>query len=773
MFRKLLTVGRLDAELPREVRAALIASLFAPFGSLIVGAVSGAVIGVMVSQRADDPWLTACAFAICLVAIGRIVSAYAYRRYARPDEPGFETRWERIYEIGAWSYSGLLGVLCCLAILRTDDLGVHLVVATTTAGYAAGITGRNAGRPLIAISQLLLAAGPLSLALLIYGDALHFGLGIVIFLFMYGMTDITLSIRDIVVQALVTTRDKAALAARYAEQAARFDAALNNASHGLCMFGPDRRLVVWNERFLELSGLSRDLVRAGATARDLVRGSVAAGHHPGSTPGQAMRALVSELSGGKGQTSVTLGDGRTLALSRRLMQDGGSVVIFEDVTDRRRAEERIARMARFDELTGLPNRTQFRERIAGALAGEGRHAPAPFALHLIDLDYFKAVNDTLGHPMGDRLLQAVAARLERVVEAPDMIARLGGDEFVVLQFATADPEDAEALAQRILQAVRAPFEVDGHRLDIGASIGVALFPTHGTDGDKLFKCADMALYAAKAAGRGALRFFAAEMDVAAQERRALELDLRHAMGRGELQVYFQPIVDLSTNRFAGCEALLRWRHPTRGFVSPAEFIPIAEETGLIIPIGEWVVGEACAIAATWPRDMRVAVNLSPVQFKDPHLPMRVIGALARTGLPASRLELEITETAVLQDSEATLAAMNQLQHLGVHMSLDDFGTGFSSLSYLRTFPFQKIKIDQSFTRDLGHDPGALAIVRAVSAMGKDLGMRIVVEGVETKEQLDLVRREGCSEVQGYLMGRPMTPEALAALIAPEASRGTA
>ena len=308
--------------------------------------------------------------------------------------------------------------------------------------------------------------------------------------------------------------------------------------------------------------------------------------------------------------------------------------------------------------------------------------------------------------------------------------------------------------------LKVSFEVEGHRIEIGASVGIALAPHDGIDADELLKRADMALYAAKADGRNAYRFFETAMDEAAQARRALDLDLRDALARGELEVLYQPLVDLSAGKISGCEALLRWHHPQRGLIPPSEFIPVAEETGLIIALGDWVIQQACAEAAQWPADTRVAVNLSPVQFKDPSLTSRIVAALARSGLSARRLELEITETTMLQDSEATLSAMHQLQTLGVRMSLDDFGTGYSSLSYLRKFPFQKIKVDGSFVRDLESDDSAIAIVRAVAGMGANLGMGIVVEGVETTAQLELVRREGCHEVQGFLLGRPMSASAI-------------
>ena len=764
LFRKALAVRRADAQLPQDVRAALVDSLYLPVAPLVVGAVSAAIIAAMVAFRANDPQIFAGCLAIWLVGFTRIASAFLYKRFRDASDVRRVRRWERIYTAGAWSFAALLGLLSVLAVLNHTDGALHLVVATTSAGYAAGISGRNAGRPFIAIGQIALAIVPLASALLLYGDVMHAAMGVVLLLFAYSMSDISLIIRDVVVEALVTTRDKAVLATRFEDQTKRFDVALNNMSHGLCMFDGQNRLLVWNERFQQLSGLPDGVVVAGARAKHLVRRSIRIGNHPGASVPQLWPELRRLSMGEVEQIFMPFRDQRWMALSRRAMPDGGSVVIFEDVTERKQAEDRIAHMARYDELTGLPNRTLFRERIASALARIQRRSGF-MAMHLIDLDRFKGVNDTLGHPVGDRLLNAVGQRLQAAVRRSDTVARLGGDEFVVLNARLTDAQEAGRMAQRLLDALAAPFSIDGHRVHITASVGIALAPGDGLDPDELLKKSDMALYAAKADGRGVFRFFEPAMDAAAQARRALEMDLRNALGRGEMEVYFQPLLDLKTGRICACEALLRWHHPERGLISPAEFIPIAEETSLIIQLGEWVLNQACAEATRWPSDVRVAVNLSPAQFKDLNLANAVVTALARSRLSPGRLELEITETVLLQDSHATIRAMRQLQNLGVRMSLDDFGTCYSSLSYLRKFPFQKIKIDGSFVRDLGADDGSVAIIRAIAGMGADLGMAITVEGIETEEQLRIVKAEGCSEGQGYLLGRPMPADAIRKRIA--------
>jgi diguanylate cyclase (GGDEF)-like protein len=762
LFRKLIQTRETDAALPEEIRAALIESLFAPISSLTIGAINCSIIGTAVALSVGNREIMANSAAIFAVGMLRVVSALFYRRYRQSQQFAATQLWERVYEYGAWGFSGLLGLLCWLTLMQTTDAALQMAVITTATGYAAAISGRNAGRPFIAVGQLTFIMLPMVIALLIYPDWIHKVLGFVGLLFIYGMTDITLSIRDIIIQALTIKRKEAALAARFEEQATRFDIALNNMSHGLCMLDHQDHLQVWNERFLELLHLQHAPVRVGMRVLELARYSIRAGNHKARNVKDVLNELARGLQQDKfDQVQISLDDDRTIALSRRMMSDGGSVVILEDVTERRRAQERIAHLARFDELTGLANRTQFRERINGMLAAV-RNSENHVSIHLIDLDRFKSINDTLGHPIGDKLLKDVARRLSAVIGAADIITRFGGDEFVVLQAATEHKQDAKRLAQRLAKALRDPFDIDGHRIDIGASIGIATAPVDGIDADVLLKKADMALYAAKNGGGGDHCFFAAEMEEAVQVRRALELDLREAIGTEQFQLDFQPLVDLRTGCVTTCEALLRWKHPVRGNVPPSVFIPVAEETGLIIPLGEWVLHRACSDTATWPQDVKVAVNLSPVQFRDRALPLQVVSALAKSGLAPRRLELEITERVLLEDSDGTMAAMEQLKNLGVGISLDDFGTGYSSLNYLRKFPFHKIKIDQSFIADLGQQRDACAIIRAVASLGAGLDKTVVAEGIETEEQMKLVAAQGCHEGQGYFFGRPMSGDVIRA-----------
>ena len=426
-------------------------------------------------------------------------------------------------------------------------------------------------------------------------------------------------------------------------------------------------------------------------------------------------------------------------------------------------------MARHDTLTNLPNRVLFRHESREVLKRAERGESV--AILCLDLDYFKQVNDTLGHPVGDLLLCAVADRLRSTLRETDTVARLGGDEFAIIQCGVEQPTSATALAQRVIDALSAPYEIEGHQIVIGASVGISISPADGSDPDQVLKNADMALYRAKGDGRGRYRFFEPDMDAKMQGRRALEIDLRRALITEEFELYFQPLVNLDIEEITGFEALIRWHHPTRGILSPGEFIPLAEEIGLIVPLGDWVLRKACLAAASWPPPTHVAVNLSPVQFKKLELVQSVFSALAKSGLSPERLELEITETVLLQDSEATLATLHQLRDMGVRISMDDFGTGYSSLSYLRSFPFDKIKIDQSFVRDLATRNDSAVIVRAVTTIGNSLGIATTAEGVEDAAQLQRLREEGCTEVQGYFLGRPVPIAETNALLAREADMG--
>lgn len=440
--------------------------------------------------------------------------------------------------------------------------------------------------------------------------------------------------------------------------------------------------------------------------------------------------------------------------SRNLIFDGKPAVLLAlmDITERKRAEARLAFMAQHDGLTGLPNRILLRQRLDELLA-HARRSGDKVAVLFLDLDHFKGINDTLGHAIGDKLLKGVTKRLRSSLREEDAVARLGSDEFAIVQAGVARPEDVAFLARRLIDAISEPYLFDGHTIVSGASIGIAIAPSDGDDAEKLLKNADMALSRAKSEGQGTFSFFEPEMDARAQSRRRIEIDLRSAIDNHVLQPHYQPLIDLKSGRITGFEALVRWPHPERGMISPAEFIPVAEETGLISSVGGLMLRRACMDAAQWPDDVRVAVNLSPLQFRVGNLLSVVMDVLKTSGLSPKRLELEITETLLLDKSDQVLATLHALRSLGVRISMDDFGTGYSSLSYLRSFPFDKIKIDRSFVKDLGSNLDAQAIIRAIISLGMGLGVTITAEGVETEAELSCLRAEGCHEGQGFLFSR--------------------
>jgi len=538
----------------------------------------------------------------------------------------------------------------------------------------------------------------------------------------------------------------------------RFDAALNNMSQGLVMFDRDNRVTVANRHYMEMYRLSADLVRPGCSLRQLLEARQAAG-----TFGENIESYLARhaAEGIIARKTPELPDGRVISIVNTRMSDGGWVSTHKDVTEQCKAEQRIAHMAGHDALTGLPNRLLFREGMEQALAAPDRDNSV--AVLSIDLDCFKEVNDTHGHPAGDALLRGVADRLRRCV-GDGMVARLGGDEFAMIRVGAQSAEDVVLLAERILKTLGEPMKVEGHDIRVGSSIGIAIAPAHGDDPDELLKHADTALYRAKADGRRTFRLFEPEMNIQALARRSLEADLRGALDRGEFELHYQPFVNVLSNQVTGFEALIRWNHRDKGLIPPADFIPLAEETGLINPIGDWVLRQACMDAADWPAGLQIAVNLSPVQLRNRALPRLVILALAAARLDPKRLELEITETALLKDDEALLASLHHLRALGVRIAMDDFGTGYSSLKYLRSFPFDKIKIDRSFVNELGIRLDSAAIVRAVAELGRSLAMTTTAEGVETEAQLAHLKHEGCTEVQGYLFSRPRPAGELASLI---------
>jgi diguanylate cyclase (GGDEF)-like protein len=528
----------------------------------------------------------------------------------------------------------------------------------------------------------------------------------------------------------------------------RLDVAVNNMTQGLLMFDAAERIVICNQRYLEMYDLSSSVVKPGCSFRDLLAHRKETGSFKDDVDEYCSSILRNVALGKSTRNIVETTDGRSIQIANEPLGDGGWVTTVEDITERRQIDERIAHMAHYDALTDLPNRVLFREQLDHALAMLQRGEQ--LAVLYIDIDEFKSINDSLGHPVGDQLLKAVAGRLRGCLKATDSAARIGGDEFAIIQTEVERPADITDLVARIYEAIREPYECLGHLLTTDASIGIALAPSDATDLDQLLKNADLAMYAAKADGRRTYRFFEPGMEARVTVLRKMELDLRQAIKDGGLELHYQPIVSLRDNKVTGCEALLRWRHPDGGMISPADFIPVAEDTGLIIPLGEWVLATACAQAATWPDDIKIAVNVSPVQFRSKTFALKVAATLAFSGLPAHRLELEITEAVLIRDDEAALVVLHQLRELGVGIALDDFGTGYSSLSYLQRFPFDRIKIDRSFIKNIAKPGGSSAIVQAVVNIAAANNMTTTAEGVETKEQRQMALKLGCAEMQGYL-----------------------
>ncbi|MGY3032426.1 diguanylate cyclase (GGDEF)-like protein [Bradyrhizobium sp. USDA 4354] len=649
----------------------------------------------------------------------------------------------------ALTYQGYRGTLAAAVLLTLAIVSHHF-----TAMGAVQITPD----PTLATDTLSLS--PAFLALAIAGVALSvLGMSLIGVLADRRLATRTAKFEEIITQLSVARLQLEDSQKELQEQKLRLDTAINYMVEGLCMFDADKRLVVCNERYARLYRLPPELLRTGTSHSDIIRHRIVKGILKGDPSEGAAEQFISKLAAlpfdAVSSRIDEFADGRLICVTRQPMAGGGWVATHLDVTEQRRSEAKIIHMAQHDALTDLPNRVLLRERMEHAIAVT-RSGGLDLAVLMLDLDRFKEVNDTLGHPAGDALLRAVAARLRECVTETALIARLGGDEFAVIDYVTSPAVEAAALAENIRKALCEPFDLGDHRVTVGTSIGIAIAPRDGNDSDVILKSADLALYSAKSGGRGAFRFFEPELDELMHARRNLERDMRDALAGRQFELHYQPFVGAATGKTCGFEALLRWHHPQRGLVLPGEFIPLAEETGLIVPLGEWVLRTACAEAAKWPAHVRIAINLSPAQFRSKELVPVIVGALASSGLAPHRLELEVTETVIMHDSEAVFAVLAQLRDLGVRIALDDFGTGYSSLSFLQRFPFDKVKIDRSFVAELSSARAeARHLSRAVVRFAVSLGKTTTAEGVETKEQLDILREEGCVETQGYYFSRPM------------------
>ncbi|HVZ15160.1 MAG TPA: EAL domain-containing protein [Bauldia sp.] len=738
-----LTLNGRAGDLPAEIYIPLVDSLYRETRTLFLGSLAVSLAVLLTAWKDGSPYLYACWVILVVIATIRAYAMSIYlKRRGKVTTVAEARRWEHRYVLGAAGFMGMLGVWCVVTFLIPNDAFIRLVGVCSTIAYMIGISGRNFGSARLVAVLILVDGVPITIALLLPGNLYYTIYAVLLGAFFISFKFISDRLRSTLLDAVVSARDVSVLATR-------FDTALNNMPHGLCMFDADRRVVVTNKRLGEILGLAEPRDRKGQTVREFVLDCVQAGSVLRSEMDRLATDIEKRLKGleSRGFT-LEKQDGRTLSLTFQAMAKGGSVVLVEDITERKSAEARISHLARYDSLTGLPNRMFMREQMEKILAAASNE---PVAVMFVDLDQFKQVNDTLGHPRGDVLLRAVADRLRHLMRSTDLVARFGGDEFVIVQSPISGSDDAAALARRVVAALSDTYEVDGHQVVIGASVGIAMSPRDATSPDHLLKIADMALYWAKADQRGTWRFFEPDMDIRAHARRTLELDLRNALATNAFQVFYQPLFDLKSKRISTCEALVRWPHPLRGMISPGEFIPVAEEMGLIVELGKWVLTEACRTCATWPSDVRVAVNLSANQFRRGNVVETIKHALAETGLDPSRLEIEITESVLFQDTRATRAVLHELRDYGVRISLDDFGTGYSSLSYLQSLPLNKVKIDRSFLEGLESGERSLVLLRGIARLSADLGLSVTVEGIETAEQLALIAAEdSVTEAQGWL-----------------------
>ena len=728
------------------INAALVDSLFMNPAPMVFGAFGPAIAGSLIAAVTGDILSWLCVPLFIVVGVARALQMYRYKQRNAPLTTTEAVIWEERYKLGAFAYGIVLGLWVCVVLLRTPDPAAHMLCITTVVAYTSAGVGRTFGRPRIFHVMLVLACGPLIATLMFVGGVYHVAMALLSLVFFVALRSITTSLQRIYINAWIAREREAALAGQ-------FDTALNNMPHGLCMFTADGRLAVMNHRFSSMMHLPDDLMHSRAGAPDVVDACVGAG----SVSAASGKIILAEIENSQAKDIITtdpdVARGRSLSWTFQPMAGGGAVVLLEDISERRNAEARITHLARFDELTGLPNRVNFRDEIEHLLAAP-HNGEQLSALLFVDLDQFKQVNDTLGHPCGDQLLCAVAERLRAMLRPEDFVARFGGDEFVVFQQNIKSPDEAAALARRIVDQLSERYKIDNHLVEIGASVGIAM-TMPGISADTLLKNADMALYRAKADGRGTFCFFRDEMAQTVEARRILELDLRKALANEEFELFYQPLVNLQSGKISTCEALLRWNHPVRGTVSPIDIIPVAEDMGMIVDLGRWILRKACMECMQWPGAVSVAVNFSPQQFHQRDVLNEVRYALEVSGLPANRLEIEITESSLLRNTQLTHDVLAQLRSLGVRISLDDFGTGYSSLSYLHNFPLQKVKIDRSFLEGIDTDR-PLRLLRGVARLSADLGMSVVVEGIETNEQLELINADGTvTEAQGYLFSRPV------------------
>jgi diguanylate cyclase (GGDEF)-like protein len=751
-----------DQGLRDEVYISLVRSLYADPRTLLIGS-SGTVLAAFVSAAmTQHPAFYVCAVVLLALTLIRTADVAQFKAADRQiGNPGDAARWERRYTVFSSAYILVLGTWSFLSFALDASAPVQLLAFSMTLANMIGVAGRNYGSRMLVLAQLSCAGVPLLAGLVLGGNGHYAIVACVLGPFLLSFKAIADKLRATLTTAIVSAKRERLLAAR-------LEAALDNMAHGLCMFDGEGRLSLVNRRLPAIMGLPAGLAvpgrsigrfliccqRAGLIGRTQLRSLVL-----------AARLALRDQS--EARLTASLANGHILELTFRISGVEGTVVVIEDITEQRLQEDTIRQLAHYDPLTGLPNRSLLKTHLQTRMAS----ADNGFAILFIDLDHFKKVNDTLGHPYGDALLIEVARRLAALLDSASLIARLGGDEFVVVMPGMVDRCALEQITARVGASLFQPYEIEGNAIVTSASIGIAISPDDGRDADIVIRNADLALYAAKSAGRGCARFYDAGMIDAARARRLVEIDLREALARDEFEIFYQPIVAIGTGRITSCEALLRWRHPEKGIVAPGDFIGIAEEVGLITQIGRVVLDKACREATLWPESVSVAVNISAIHFRGDVIVKDVSDALTRSGLKATRLVIELTESALMQDDALALSTLTRLRDLGVGISLDDFGTGYSSLSYLQSFPFHKIKIDRSFVSGGRETRKDQTLLVGIARLCKELGLTVVAEGVETAEQLDgLVKMGAIDEVQGYLLARPQATPLVRQLIGTFAAR---
>ena len=773
LFRRLRSlVGFGKAELPpTEVYAILINDIYSALISFAIGATTATLVGAIAAWRTGNPWLTALTVATAAVAAARALLIFRYRKHrsAIGGDAAVLRRWELWYAIGASAYGACIGGLCFVAFAFIDDPVSHLLLNSNAVGFVAGTTARNSSRPRIAVAQVSFILLPIIISSAFRFTPAYLVLSFIMLLYYLATIEIAQYLGKNRLRLLIATQEKGELARTLAEQNSRFDAALTQMSHGLCMFDAQHRLLVWNKRFCEIYRIKPEELAPGTTIGQMIELSVSRGNHPDRDVAEMTAEYEARLASRIAtHWKRPLSDGRTIASSYQPMAHGGVLAIFEDVTEREQAEARAQFLATHDDLTGLPNRLMFGQSVSDAIK-IGRRYRHEFAVMFIDLDRFKIINDTLGHAAGDYLLTEVASRLKRCVRESDIVARMGGDEFIILLRELSDAGQVAMIARKILATIVRPLTIHGQECRVTASIGISLFPSDAQDEESLTKNADAAMYAAKENGRNNFLFHSEEMKTQSLERLILETSLRRALERNELVLYYQPKQDLKRGCISGVEALLRWRHPDLGLLLPNHFIPLAEEAGLIVPIGKWVIETACAQNMAWQRQglpaMRIAVNLSPRQFADSNLLHDIRAALEKSGMAPELLELEITESMVVQNLERTMQVLEAIKSAGITLSIDDFGTGYSSMSLVKKLPIDALKIDRSFVREIVQNTEDRAIADAIIALGKALDLTVVAEGVETLEQELFLRAHNCDEIQGNLFSRPVPADEFAEFVA--------